>query len=129
METKTLNMIVIHKQSKWSKFKRRLSGWFSTNDKICSDSVIPEIIVTSPDDLGQPRSKIKLFGFLRASVWTNIAMFDHNLWIINHLDLWFRLQIMFIVSHPPSCFCWCFFSYMLSLLIFQTFRSTFSSPN
>jgi len=51
METKTLNMIVIHKQSKWSKFKRRLSGWFSTNDKICSDSVIPEIIVTSPDDL------------------------------------------------------------------------------
>ena len=97
METKTLNMIVIHKQSKWSKFKRRLSGWFSTNDKICSDSVIPEIIVTSPDDLGQSRSKIKLFGFLRASVRTNIAMFDHNLCIINHLNFLFRLQIMFLI--------------------------------
>ena len=126
METKTLNMIVIHKQSKWSKFKRRLSGWFSTNDKICSDSVIPEIIVTSPDDLGQSRSKIKLFGFLRASVRTNIAMFDHNLCSINRLNSLLRLQIMFLILRHVFVDV---FSYMLSLLTFQTFRSTFSSPN
>ena len=52
MERKSLNFVVIHKQSKWSKFKRRLSSWFA-NDKLGQDPVIlPQIIVTSHDDTG-----------------------------------------------------------------------------
>ena len=50
MESKTLNMVVIHKQSKWSKFKRRLGGWFSS-DKVASDTRdLPQIIVTSAEE-------------------------------------------------------------------------------
>ena len=50
MESKTLNMVVIHKQSKWSRFKRRLGGWFSS-DKVGSENRdLPQIIVTSAEE-------------------------------------------------------------------------------
>ena len=49
MESKSLNITVLHKQSKWSKFKRRLSSWFD-KDKVDGVSP-PEIIVTSHEDL------------------------------------------------------------------------------
>jgi len=49
MENKALNIVVIHKQSGWSKFKRRLSSWFSS-DKAGDPLVVPEIIVTSHED-------------------------------------------------------------------------------
>ena len=54
MERKTLNMVVIHKQSKWSKFKRRLGGWF-TSDKVGSEALnLPQIIVTSAEESSGP---------------------------------------------------------------------------
>lgn len=54
MESKTLNMVVIHKQSKWSKFKRRLGGWFSS-DKVGSEALnLPQIIVTSAEESSGP---------------------------------------------------------------------------
>jgi len=49
MESKSLNITVLHKQSKWSKFKRRMSSWFD-KDKVDGVSP-PEIIVTSHEDL------------------------------------------------------------------------------
>ena len=50
MEDKSFNIVVIHKQSSWSKFKRRLSSWFSS-DKVGEPRVVPEIIVTSHEDV------------------------------------------------------------------------------
>ena len=58
MESKTLNMVVIHKQSKWSKFKRRLGGWFSS-DKVGSEALnnLPQIIVTSAEESSGPQGE------------------------------------------------------------------------
>ena len=60
MEDKSFNIVVIHKQSSWSKFKRRLSSWFSS-EKVGEPRVVPEIIVTSHEDVP---GKIILFNFL-----------------------------------------------------------------
>ena len=50
MESKTLNMVVIHKQSKWSRFKRRLGGWFSSDKVGQENRDLPQIIVTSAEE-------------------------------------------------------------------------------
>jgi len=50
MENKSFNIVVLHKQSGWSKFKRRLSSWFSS-DQTGEPRVVPEIIVTSHEDV------------------------------------------------------------------------------
>ena len=50
MENKSFNIVVLHKQSGWSKFKRRLSSWFSS-DETGEPRVVPEIIVTSHEDV------------------------------------------------------------------------------
>lgn len=50
MENKSFNIVVIHKQSGWRKFKRRLSSFFSS-DKVGEPLVVPEIIVTSHEDI------------------------------------------------------------------------------
>ena len=60
MEDKSFNIVVIHKQSSWSKFKRRLSSWFSS-EKVGEPRVVPEIIVTSHEDVP---GKIILFNIL-----------------------------------------------------------------
>ena len=45
-------MVVIHKQSRWSKFKRRLGSWFSS-DKVAVENLnLPQIIVTSAEESG-----------------------------------------------------------------------------
>ena len=44
-----MNITVIHKQSKWSKFKRRVGSWFA-NDKDNDNVNLPEIIVTSHEE-------------------------------------------------------------------------------
>ena len=69
MESKTLNMVVIHRQSKWSKFKRRLGGWFSS-DSVGSDTRdLPQIIVTSAEESelrppGDQKLELLLLGHL-----------------------------------------------------------------
>merc|ERR1711923_400937 len=55
MENKSFNIVVIHKQSGWRKFKRRLSSWFSS-DKVGDPLVVPQIIVTSHEDVQPPVS-------------------------------------------------------------------------
>jgi len=63
-----MNMIVIHKQSKWSKFKRRFSSWFSSDKVNTQDSIVlPQIIVTSPEDITDGDQKHDLESAQRAA--------------------------------------------------------------
>eukprot|EP00092_Neocalanus_flemingeri_P071746 GFUD01088207.1.p1 GENE.GFUD01088207.1~~GFUD01088207.1.p1 ORF type:complete len:169 (-),score=64.78 GFUD01088207.1:28-534(-) len=49
-EKKGLNLVIVHKETKWKKFKGRVSSWFARDKPIADTVVVPEIIVTSPED-------------------------------------------------------------------------------
>ena len=77
MENKSFNIVVIHKQSGWSKFKRRLSSWFSS-DQGGEPRVVPEIIVTSHEDVP---GNVIVFSILPPShfiKYFNSKKFDRN---------------------------------------------------
>ena len=49
-ENRGLNLIIVHKESRWKKMKGRISSWFRTEKPVVDTVVVPEIIVTCPED-------------------------------------------------------------------------------
>lgn len=49
-ENRGLNLIIVHKESRWKKMKGRISSWLRTEKPVVDTVVVPEIIVTCPED-------------------------------------------------------------------------------
>jgi len=49
-ENRGLNLVIVHKETRWKKFKGRVSSWFTSDKSAAEIVVVPEIIVTSPED-------------------------------------------------------------------------------
>jgi hypothetical protein len=49
-ENRGLNLVIVTKESRWTKFKGRVSSWFTSDKSATERVVVPEIIVTSPED-------------------------------------------------------------------------------
>ena len=49
-ENRGLNLVIVHKETRWKKFKGRVSSWFTKDKSTGEIVVVPEIIVTSPED-------------------------------------------------------------------------------
>ena len=49
-ENRGLNLVIVHKETKWNKFKGRITSWFTSDKPAVETVVVPEIIVTSPED-------------------------------------------------------------------------------
>jgi len=51
MENRGLNLVILHKDTRWKKFKGRVGAWFNRDKTVGETVVVPEIIVTSPEDV------------------------------------------------------------------------------
>ena len=49
-ENKGLNLVIVHKETRWKKFKGRITSWFTSDKPAVETVVVPEIIVTSAGD-------------------------------------------------------------------------------
>ena len=49
-ENRGMNLVTVHKETRWKKFKGRISSWFTSDKPALETIVVPEIIVTSPED-------------------------------------------------------------------------------
>jgi len=49
-ENRGLNLVIVHKETRWKKMKGRISSWFRSEKPVVDPVVVPEIIVTSPED-------------------------------------------------------------------------------
>ena len=49
-ENRGMNLVIVHKETKWTKFKGRITSWFTNDKPVVETVVVPEIIVTSPED-------------------------------------------------------------------------------
>eukprot|EP00092_Neocalanus_flemingeri_P014103 GFUD01015212.1.p2 GENE.GFUD01015212.1~~GFUD01015212.1.p2 ORF type:complete len:170 (+),score=66.03 GFUD01015212.1:485-994(+) len=49
-ENKGINLVIVHKETRWKKFKRRVISMFTRDKLVAETVVVPEIIVTNPVD-------------------------------------------------------------------------------
>ena len=49
-ENRGLNLVIVHKDTRWKKFKGRITSWFTSDKPVVETVVVPEIIVTSSED-------------------------------------------------------------------------------
>ena len=49
-ENRGLNLVIVHKETRWKKFKGRITSLFTSDKSAVETVVVPEIIVTSPED-------------------------------------------------------------------------------
>ena len=46
-----LGMVILHKESRWSKTKRRFKSWFRREKQVKQQTTdLPKIVVTSPEE-------------------------------------------------------------------------------
>ena len=49
-ENRGLNLVIVHKETRWKKFKGRITSRFISDKSAAETVLVPEIIVTSPED-------------------------------------------------------------------------------
>ena len=59
-ENRGMNLVIVHKETRWKKFKGRITSLFTSDKPTVETVVVPEIIVTSPEDTSGMRLAIVL---------------------------------------------------------------------